>query len=312
MSSDDFTCEFNNEIKKYSIICAVVSILLLIIILIPLSFIYVGPHQWALLKNGFTNTVYLNRVLENGRNYALPHYTIITFPRNYQTINLTHASVSDNEGKEFFINIIVYYRLAKSSVVEIYQRFGLKIKTQIYSIVESTIKNTAPLFTTQDYFTQRYNITNVFYEKIKEALSDVYIDLEPNKLFMELITLEATTQKRQLDIVVQTQKNEAELYNQQVGIIKTETERMVKEIESNITVILRNANATVQQYIETAKADANKITGSAEAVGIRLLADYIGIKTADLLSKFIRFISILNNSSLKILDINQSGVQLVI
>lgn len=50
---------------------------------------------------------------------------------------------------------------------------------------------------------EKYNITDVFYEKIKEALSDVYIELEPNKLFIELITLEETTQKRQLDIVVQ-------------------------------------------------------------------------------------------------------------
>lgn len=87
---------------------------------------------------------------------------------------------------------------------------------------------------------------------------------------------------------------------------------MVKEIESNITVILRNANGTVRQHIETAKADANKITGSAEAAGIRLLADYIEIKTADLLDKFIRYISILNNKDLKILDVNQGGIQLVI
>jgi len=264
---------------------------------------YVGYDEYAFIRNKLTNTVDTDTVYENGRYYILPHQEKVVFPRNYQVFNIS-LSVSDKEEKGFSMEVAVYYKLDKNELAQLYNEFGFNYETQINSIIESNIKNIAPTFTLNEYLNNRSNITRIITNKLKEELETVYIILEDNKVFIQKITFEEATINRFLEIAVQGQNNEKRIYEQDADLIRADTTRLSEEVKSEITIIRRFADAQAKQGINTAQAQALKITGSARGTGIKSVLDVLGVATSEIRNKFIKLMAIIDNiEHIRLIDI---------
>jgi len=291
---------------KHATICCSIFVLLLIIILLPMSFMYVGFNEFAFVRNTLTNKVDTSHVYENGRYYMLPHKEKLTFPRNYQVFNIS-LSVSDKEEKEFSIQIAVYYRLAKDKLAELYNEFGFNYKVQINSIIESNIKNIAPRFTLNEYLTKRNNITQIISNQLKEELEKINIIIEDNKVFIQLITFGQATINRFIAIAVQGQDNEKRIYEQDAELIRADTTRLSEEIQAEITIIRRTANAQSLQAVDTAKANAFKITSNARGDGIVNVLQKIDVSDPLIRNKFIKLMAIIDNiDHIRLIDIGSN------
>lgn len=277
-------------------VCATLGIVaLLLVILLPSSFMYVSYNEYVFIKNKFTNTVHTDRVYTNGRYYILPHYEKITFPRDFQRLEFSSLNVADKEEKRFVINVDVYYRLHPDNLKNIYNNFGLNFESQIRSVCESTIKNTTPKFTLQQYLIKRNNITATFEQELRKELSDIYITLEPNKIFIKDIVLEETTIQKYLDITIQHQQNQQKIYEQDAEVIRSDTTRLVEEITANTTITIRQANAQANQLIQIAKANGFKVINSAEGQGLKYAFDLLEIVDTTTKNIFIKLMAIFDN-----------------
>lgn len=274
--------------------CLFCSVVFLLIILLPISFMYVNFDEYAFIRNKLTNTVDTSTVYENGRYYVLPHREKVVFPRDYQVFNMS-LSVSDKEEKGFFMGVVVYYRLNKERLADLYTAFGFNYETQINSIIESNVKNIAPQFTLNEYLNKRANITRTINNQLKKELEDVYINLEDNKVFIQQILFQEATVKRFLDIAVQGQENERRIFEQDAELIRADTTRLSEEVQAETTLIRRTANAQALQAIDTAKAEAVRITSGARGNGINTVLKELEVKDTDTRNTFIKLMAILDN-----------------
>ena len=283
--------------------CCTCVVILLLIILLPISFMYVSFDEYAFIRNKLTNTVDTSFVYENGRYYVLPHNEAVVFPRDYQVINMS-LSVSDKEEKGFFIEVAVHYRLNKGTLANIYNEFGTNYETQIRSLIESIIKNIAPQFTLDEYLNKRANITRTINDQLKDELEDIFIILENNKVFIQLITFEQATINRFLDIAVQGQDNEKRIYEQDAELIRVDTDRLSEEVQAETTIIRRTADAQALQAVDTAKAEALRITGGARGEGIASVTNELGIVTSATRKEFIKLMAIQDNiEHIRLIDV---------
>lgn len=275
-------------------------------ILLIVSFTYVEYNEYAFKRIKSSNKVNTNRVYKNGRYLWGPDADTITFNRDYQRIDYEDLSVSDAEGKGFYMDASFFYKVKRKNLKELYSKFGTSFHSTIKSKAQSTIKNTAPIYTIEEYLNNRTDITEVMNKNVTDELNTIWIELGDYKFFIKQITLEDTTVETFLEIAITTQTNEQSEYEQEATAIRAETTRQVEEWNTNATVLTAETTAEAERIVAVAEAQADLITSTARGKGI---AEIIGnfsmtddssvYKTR---STFIKLMAILDNEDVKLVD----------
>lgn len=293
----------NYKWKVYG--CCLIIILIVGISLLIASFTYVEYNEYAFKKNTLKNEVETNRVYRNGRYLWGPNMDTILFRKDYQYINFKDLSVSDSDEKSFNIDASFFYKIKKGKLKELYSKFGTSYHSTIESKAQSTLKNTAPLYTIEQYLNNRTHITKVMNTNITEELHSIWIDLEEYKFFIKKITLQDTTINKYLDIAIQSQTNEQSEYEQEATAIRAETTRQVEEINTNATILTAEATAEAERLIAVAESQADLLTSTSRGQGIASIISNFSMDATTRLS-FIKLMAIFDNSDVKIINTDNS------
>lgn len=300
-------------VKETDITCYIAPICCVIgaiIIGIATSYEYIDYNEYAFKKNTWSNTVDTEVVYENGKHFWGWNKEAIIFPRNYQLVFFEELAVSDQEEKPFRIDVSFLYRLKKDNLVDLYQQFGTAYHDTILSKVQSTIKNTVPQYLLQEYLENRQGITEIMNRNITEELSSIWIDVELNKMQLKFIGLESTTITKFLDAAVQLQSNDQKEFEQEAELIRQNTTKLVKEVNAETTILTREAEANYDKTIEFATAAAKELTSNARGLGIANVVNQLEFNSTSSRGKFIRLISILDNKSTRLVDVDNSLIQI--
>lgn len=285
------------EISKVGklVIILVISILILLVILLPLSFTVVQYDEYVIFKNKFTNRIDTDNIYTNGRYYILPHYSSISFPKKFQSINFDRLSVADKDQKRFFMKIKLFYKLSINSIPRLYSNYGLNYNLQIQNIAESTIKNFAPKFALNSYLQNRNLIVRNITSELYNEFNTIGLEYDVNKFYIDLITLESTTIDKYLSIAIQKQQNDQKKYEQDAELIRIETIQLTEQFDAESTFIIRSSNATAVKMIETAKAESFKINTIARSNGIKNLSNALNITSENTLNNLIYIMAVQDN-----------------
>ena len=320
-----------NTTKVTIISCCVGIPLFIGMILIICSFQYVEYNQYAFKKNTLSNTVDIDTIYENGRYMFGPSVNMIYFERNYHKVEFSGdsaLSVANDDGTSFYIAVTFFYRVQKGNLSHLYNQFGTEYDSKVFSLSQSTLKNTAIIFSIDDYLGQRETITSSMKKNITETLNNIWIDVD--ELQLHEVLFPDVVKNKYLDAAVQIQTNAKLEYEQDANLIRQETSRLVEVINANKTIVeaeaeanynkvteLANVDAT--QLIETANAEAFKLTEIAEAEASRLKSQARGVYMSDVIANltitnsttrhtFIKLMAILDNEGTKIIDTDSSVI----
>lgn len=179
--------------------------LLLMCILLPLSFSYIDYYDIAFKKNTVTNDVIENKVYGVGRYLWSPSHTPFKFSSVYQRISYRGSDllVFSKRGLEFQIEVDAYYKINQTNVIPIFKDFGQGYDERFRDAIKASIKNTAPLFTLEEYLTQREKITRVMHNDVNKNLHSLHIHIEPYKFTVLRINFPDAIKNKSLQTAVQ-------------------------------------------------------------------------------------------------------------
>lgn len=262
--------------------CCLISFgLILLIALLPASFVYFEYNEMGFVKYTITNDVDTTEAHAMGRYYTGPSHAAVVFPRPYQRVESTLAIFPDN-GQEFEVTVVSFFRLDMDRLSDIYEQFGTSsVDTQATTRIESEIKSLAPNYALEDYILKRSEIKDTFYYGqddnigLQADLDDIGCILEHDHFWLELIVMPEEVTDRNLDAVVQLELNSQIENEQEAILVQTETDRLEQMIIANITVVNANADATVQYINAVADATILTLDASADATVARLLDEAV-------------------------------------
>jgi len=261
---------------------------LLMLILIPLSYSYVEYDAWAFKKNELSNEVDLNTVYSNGQYHWGPSFDALNFPRGYQREEL-NLSIFPQNGLEFDIDIVFFWRIQPLKLKELFQQFGQSYRSQIESRANAKIKNRAPDFTVEQYIQERPLITEQLHLALKQELDLIFIDVPADKFFLLNVNLPQTVRTRDLDTAVREQQNLEEQNKQLVEIVKKETQRLEELVQANVTITSLRSTSRAENIILEAYAIGNRTVTDADSGGSSGFFSTLNITNAASKSSYIRY-----------------------
>ncbi|RUS84307.1 hypothetical protein EGW08_007951 [Elysia chlorotica] len=261
--------------------------LLLLVILLPKSFVYVEYHQYALSKNTWTEAVDYSTVYDGGCYLLAPQDELIRFDATAHFVQQS-LDVSDDTGLSIEIDITLQYFLKRDEVPRLFQKYHHGYYKVINSLVESAVKNVAVKFTLEQYRLHRQKVEADILTSIRQTLSgDCCDSCCPDKCgkrdvdcgqaacrpigscrqghhvtvkYFQLgaITIPETVMDRHVQKIVLQVEADRELFYQQKAIEVKRTERMAQDIKNQAEELKQAARA--QDRVIRAKAQADKST----------------------------------------------------
>lgn len=287
--------------QKIGLTCGGLILFVGMIILI-VSFHYVEYNEYVFKKYDTGNTVYTNKVYENGRYVWGPAHSKISFPRDYQRIDFEDLSVADSDGKELLLDVSIYYLVRKLDLKRLYSKFGTGFYSTVKSKTESIIKNTAPLYSIDKYLTNREDISSVMNTNVTKTLDTMWIDLEDYKLQLKRIKMSDTVEDKYLEAAIKVEEEIQTTYQGEADEIRAETDQLIAEYSVNSSLIVAEAEAEATRIKEQATASGDLLTGTARGKGIASIITDLAITNTSTRATFIKLMSILDNENIKLID----------
>jgi len=261
------------------------------IILISLSFSYVEYNELAFKKNKTTNEVDNSQVYTNGRYFWGVGYSAFTFPSTAITESFTDdgkgaLSIFTEAGLSVKIECSFQYRLIPEELADLFDRYGISYGQQVVNIARSILKNVAPGFTTEQYYSQRKQISETFKAALTKNLHDqAHVEV----LFFQLrkITFSTGVANKLLQTLVQNQINLQESYLQNATLIRKQTVTLQEETLANVTRIQSVANADASLIKQQADTNAFRIRLQSKQQALGHLFDTLGFNTTQLKLAFL-------------------------
>eukprot|EP01084_Bolivina_argentea_P308112 532673_1 len=294
-----------------STICGSIIFLVLMIILIT-SFTYVEHDEYAFKKSTISNTVYQDEVYGMGRYLWGVDHTKVSFPAKYQLIDL-ELDVSNSDGVAVGIDMSFWYKLPKENLSKIYSKYGLNYKSQMISLTNAIVRNTAVQFSVGDFLSHRRIVAETIAKNISQSLAEnVYVDVPAYGVELRNVNFPDSIMATHLIAAIRLEENEKKEYEQEATIIRSETDKIVQQIKANTTIILRTAEANKTTKIQSANAKYDEIIGRARGIGI---ADTIQILTRNdsrinntVTHTFLKLMAILDNNQTKIVNLESTAI----
>ena len=234
--------------------CCLLPGAILILILVPLSFVKLQYYEHGLLTQRSTSTVNRDKVYGPGSHQVGPDYEFKVFQTsliNFESsLSVWTKSGGDDAGVAVTIDVSFQYKLQVDNIPALYDSFALNFERNIESVAIDALKNTAPLFGADDYLIKRPEIEmsfarNVARHRVRYA---TVIALQLRRVSFEddyYTTKEAAA--------IQIETNEKEGYVQTASLVRTNTDVLAEKIENEAFEVTEAAIATPEFMIATAE-----------------------------------------------------------
>lgn len=299
------------DIKEYGCpICLLVTGLLLLVILLPLSFSYIDYWEYGLKQRKTTGTVDTSKVYGRGRYLVGPDHKFLKYQADAHYVHLEDVGVfsdggADSVGLSFLIDVDFAYFLKKDKIGELHKDYAKTYETVILSRTNDAMKNSATGVPFSDYFRNRKGLE----KRLRDAIQDRW-DEEPSvhavldQFHLGRILIPDVVAEKQLSAKIQIETNKKEEFLQQATVEREITAVLVNSINLQKDKLLRETRAEADLITANAYANATKIRNNAINNGMKDLLTGLGIDSQEYATAFTYIRTLQNHDSIDSLRIN--------
>ncbi|GFN99970.1 peptidase [Plakobranchus ocellatus] len=272
--------------------------LLLLIILLPKSFVYVEYYEYALSRNTVTGVIDYNNVYDSGCHLLRPQDELVRFQATAHFID-QDLVIMDSSKLSIKLAITLQYFLKHDEIPQLYKKYHYGYDSIINSLVESKVKNVAVNFSLEQFLLHRPEVEATIEKHIQYTLSgDCCEDCCPDKCgknasqcrppacrpkgscyqghhvtvkYFQLgtIVIPSEVYDRNLKQVLLGVEVETEKYKQQKAIEVKKTEQMVQSILNEAEELRQDARARERVIQANAEADKNAVLEKARVEALK-------------------------------------------
>ena len=281
-----------SECQKKIIVCIAILGLLLTVILIPLSISHVDYYEYGLNQFRVTGSVDTTHVYAYGRYTIGPSHKFVKYQADAQYVEFSELSVFSAGGSnisiglEFLVDIVFTFLVKQDEVGQLHIDLASSYGDVALSRAKEAIKNEAIYITFTEYFQDR----KVVEERFRKAVQSRW-DSPPSmhclvdQFHLGRIRIPDSVASKQLESVIQNERNSEEQYAQQAQVEREKTNVEVNAIILEMNKTLRTAQAQASFVTSKAQSEATRILAQAEVNGTALLFDAADIHNqADMMS----------------------------
>lgn len=260
------------------------------------SFHYVNFDEYALLQDVY-GSVRLSKVYGEGRYFFPLNYDLIIFPASYHSVAFD-AVVFTDSGLEFSVEVDFYYRVPKEKLGDIYDSFSSNYHDRVVSNAQTTIKNIAAPLSIDDYMVNRSHVQRLFAESVRDVLQANVLVEAPVELFrIGEVRLPPSIIERSLESAIAIQRNEILANTQEVVVIRSETEKLVAEIDAQRNQVLNFALNKADLIIEDSNSFARQVDIRARGLGIATMLSTLNFTTSNYTMDIVNRLAQLDNTA---------------
>lgn len=276
--------------------CLFLTIVLIVCTTVPLSFHYINYDEYSLEQNVYGD-VNIDKVYTKGRVFKTLNYKFIKFPSTYQKIIFDSTVFSEN-GLEFILTATTQYRLPINNLGKIYNTYSTNYDSRVLNTAKQIVKNTASSFSVNSFLKNRTIIETTIGENMEIGLN-MSVKVESPSRFFKItnVIFPDSIIETSLDTAISLQNNQIQIFQQNVDVIISDTDKMVSQILTNKNRLLEFSLNAASLFISNSKSKAAQITDNARSKGISYVCNLLNITDTILKSELIKVLAIIDNNS---------------
>ena len=217
---------------------------------------FIEPLNYGLIYNRVTKKI-SNKVYENGIYMLSPFEIFLIYPANLVTIEFSDKinsplNTRTAEGLSLTLSVSFQYKLMKDKIHKLYNLANVNFNSVFERISRDVILKVGGMFNANDYWKNRYKISEKMLNELNKELNKAYASCE-NLQFLN-IELPESFENSIVITQVEVQKINMRKFEQAAELIR-----------QNISVLISEAEQKIKITNSTGIAEAYKIKKNAES-----------------------------------------------
>lgn len=275
---------------------------LLLVILLPMSFVTLEYHEFGFKRQKSTGSVDVTKVYSGGKYLLGPDAEFKVFKANAHYLNL-NTRVFTADKLEVNVMFHVQYFLRKDELPLLHKQFDLYYENVMETSAVDAIKGAIPVYNTRQLIANRTQIEDVLFKAVSQRLggtccrpdckafkfacpdgcSKNYNECERGlnvdvKYFqLTEIVIPSDVEDRFMEALVLQEENLREELYQEAAVIRKETMQMVAKITNEAKELSENGQVLSENIATVSRANYTNIVEKARGVGLKLLFKELNI-----------------------------------
>mmetsp|Transcript_4957 Transcript_4957/g.15703 ORF Transcript_4957/g.15703 Transcript_4957/m.15703 type:complete len:314 (-) Transcript_4957:60-1001(-) len=253
---------------------------ILILILMPMSWVKVEYYQGCLKTQRSTGKVDRSTVWRTGNHLIGPDYVFRCYEISSQNFNerlsVWSRSSESDAGSSLELDVSFQYAMDVKRLGDLYSKVALDFEGLVASKAIDALKNTAPLFGVDQFLTQRPLIEATLMRNVSSAIEDIFARVVSFEL--RDVRPEDEYQRARLAAAIQEESNAKELYSQQATLVRERTAVEVQQVENDAVSVRAAATAEASYLTSAAKYQATEKVENARLLGLKTLYTKLGLE----------------------------------
>lgn len=287
---------------------------LVLVIILPMSFVTLEYHEFGFRRQKSTGTVDTSEVYSGGKHFLGPDYEFKKFKADAHFLNLHNIRVFTRDKLEVSITAHAQYFLRKDELPLLHAQYDVYYEDVLKTSAVDAIKGSIPVYNTTELKTKRLEIESVIYKAVRERLggtccrpdcssykeacaagckprstckdSDKGLNADVKFFQLTTIVIPNDVMERFMEKLLLIEKNEREKHIQNATVIRKETDGLVADIKNQAKEVRESAEATAQKIKVVSGADYTSEIEKARSTGLKKLYDGLGINTQEQKNSF--------------------------
>lgn len=259
--------------------------IILTVILVPLTFSYLEYNEYGLVQTKTTGTVDTSVVYGRGRFNLGPSKSFLKYQADAHLEELEDLAVFSSGGTNssigltFKIDVAFSYLLIQEKIGLLHRESASSYRAVIKSRTIEAIRNEASQVSFEMYFANRKSVESTFRTAVERNWREnppLHATLD--RFHLGRVQIPTSVYQRQLESIVQNERNEREDFLQQAEIERQQTAVEVNKIHLDRDRILRTSVAEANLIQSKAGSEAKQLTSTAVINGTSLLFEAAGLE----------------------------------
>jgi len=295
--------EIPEGVKKWAFPVLVV-VAAAIVILIPLSFSDLHYYEMGFSRNKFSGSVDTSKVYTGGRYFLGLANEFKKFRADMHYERFEKVSIFNKEKLEVLFSCSLLYKLRPDHLKKLHDTYDLEYKPVIRSTTLAALKGIATRFAIDEYRLEREKVRDAFALELAQQLGGnccdknsckicppgcqeisrctdpgLFVDLRYFHLHMVGITQDQ--HERYMKQVVESEKEDTELYKQDESMKRKETEELRDKVNNEAKEIAEKASADSNLIRSNATIEGQRITSDAANRGLQIIYAKLNISSEE-------------------------------
>ncbi|KAK6165892.1 hypothetical protein SNE40_022710 [Patella caerulea] len=288
--------------------------LLLVVILVPMSFVGLEYYEMGFKRQKSTGTVDTDKVYEGGKHFIGPDYEFKVFRSDAHFVTLTDVSVFTLDKLEVDLDISFQYFLRPDQLSLLHSQYDIYYKNIMKTSATDAFKGQAPNYSTRQYISERNTVEEAMFKAVRERLGGkccakdcsehkyacppgckpiASCNLEDKGLFVDVkyfqlksVNIPGDVEERFLKALTLREEADKEHLLQEAQVVRKNTEAEVQRRKNQAIEISQNATAQSQLLEAISQANYTATIEKARSSGLKQLYTTLGITDQNIKNSF--------------------------